>query len=141
MPTARVSEITGCPFVDAYVAGLTLSPKLDCGPAHTVGDRLVWDPSQPVWLQLRELAEQTAKWRNRRGLHIVRTPIATKGVHDEDTTGVHATGRVRTSTDTERASGRAGLRDTAHSTDPADWVQNDAPGVHMRRSGKLPLGV
>lgn len=74
-PAVRGIELTGCPFADARISGLWLSPRLNCGPAHLQGSRLVWDPSQPVRVQLRELVEQTAKWRNRRGLHLVRNEL------------------------------------------------------------------
>lgn len=75
-----VSEITtGCPFSDAVLAGLFLDPRVGCGPARLEGHRLVWDPVQPVRVQLRELSEQTAKWRSRRGLYLVRP---TKGPND-----------------------------------------------------------
>lgn len=76
--------LTGCPFSDARGAGLWLAPRIGCGPAHLEGARLVWDPSQPVSVQLRELTEQTAKWRNRRGLHIVRTPALQPEVRRDD---------------------------------------------------------
>ena len=141
MSHQNVSEITGCPFADARGAGLELHPRLNCGPAHLEGCHLVWDPSQPVRVQLRELSEQTAKWRNRRGLHIVHTPKPNEGVHDETADHEPGTGTVRVFTDPGGARSGPGLRDSAHPSNPADWVQNDAPGVRMRRARKLPLGV
>lgn len=142
MRAGNVSDLTGCPFADAKAAGLWLSPRLRCGPARIDAGRLIWDPSQPVRVQAQELAEQTAKWRARKGLHIVRTPIQPKGAHDDaETTDVRIRAVRDVDVDDAGTSRSQRLRTSTAPTDPADWVQNDAPGVQLRSPGKLPLGV
>lgn len=84
---AHLIELTGCPFSDARGAGLWLEPRIGCGPAHLEGAKLVWDPSQPVRIQLRELAEQTAKWRDRRGLYLVGA-VVTQKAHGDDSAAI-----------------------------------------------------
>lgn len=138
-------QLTGCPFADAWLSGIELDPQLDCGAAFLQGARLVWDPSCPVYVQLREIAELTRKWRARRGLHIVRASAAaqTEGpTNDEtETTDVHAIGSCIDLANTSGASRSQRLRNAADPADPAHWVQNDAPGVQLRHARKLPLGV
>jgi hypothetical protein len=143
--SGNVRPLTGCPFSDAWLSGLELDPRLDCGPAFLRGAQLVWDPSFPVYVQLREIAELTRKWRARRGLHIVRASTAarTEGpTNDEpEATDVYAIGSCVDLANTSGASRSQRLRNNTDPTDPAHWVQNDAPGVQLRHARKLPLGV
>lgn len=134
-----MGEITGCPFADAFLAGLRLTPRLDCGPAHLDGAKLIYDAELPVWKQLLEIAEQTAKWRNRRGLHIVRPSLLIEGP-DNEMHDVPGSDRVLVA-NTNRTSRRQRLRTAAAPTAAATGMQGDEPGMHLRHARKLPLGV
>lgn len=143
MRAGNVSDLTGCPFSDAYLAGLVLEPRLIGGPARLQGRRLLWDPSRPMSWTLRELAKQTAKWRARRGLHIVRTPIAMEGTHDDVDTTIDVRDRfVRRGLANTNATRRSQqLRAGSAASDSTDRMQSDAADMRMRRAWKLPLGV
>lgn len=95
----------------------------------------------PVHMQLRELAEQTAKWRSRRGLHIVRTPNAKKGRTHHDKTAVRDHMRDEPATSTGDASCSQWLRTSTTAAVAPARVSVDETDVRMRREGKLPLGV
>lgn len=145
MFSGKVRETTGCPFSDAVLAGLTLDPQLRCGRGRLQGARLIWDPSKRLRRQLRDITELTAKWRARRGLHIVRTPIAQEGTHDDEepTTAVHARdlGGGGPLANTNDASERERLRTGTAPAATSTGLQSAATPVRVRRTGKLPLGV
>jgi hypothetical protein len=126
---------TGCGIADAVESGLWLDPKIGCGPAYIDRGRVVYDPLQPLATQLKELAEQAAIYRARRGLSIVRAEVNdARSTADTDD-------RRHMLDDPDRTGVRQRLRNCPNPADTTARMPSDEAAVRLRLQRKLPLGV
>jgi type IV secretory pathway VirB10-like protein len=104
--------------------------------------KLIYEAEQPVWRQLEEIAEQTAKWRDRRGLHIVRPSISPEGPDDETLPVLADDDRLPVANTNRASRRRQRLRPRSAAADSTDRLSSDEADVRMRlQRPKLPLGV
>lgn len=66
--SANCSEYRGLTYFEAaHIAGLFVHPHTDCGPAHTHGRELFYDPTLPKTMQRSQFIGQIARRREGQG--------------------------------------------------------------------------